>query len=214
MKKKTTLSAAAALALALSAFAGGTANAATISSNDEVVSDFVDGLGLSPTVSQQVEAKFSSLSATDQAAIAAQITKDPGSLLVFGDSVRTVTAQPVASGTTARVAAAAAVTSYKATDTVTGYFLGIPVGSFTTDFKYNASSTKVTSILECKGRFSGFGLTGDSSSSSYISSTGRGTCEITFKMNIVIKDGPFQFNKLHNITTNSGNPKGYKATLS
>lgn len=217
IKNKTTLSTAFVLALAISGFASDAVHAATSPSEHEIVGEFIEALGVSPDVSQQLEEKYFSLPPTEQAAVAVQIAEDPASSLVFQDNARSVTALRIAEASSPRSGTssvrAAAPTSYKAADTVTGYFLGIAVGSFTTEFKYNLSAAKVTSVLECKGRFTGLGLAGDASPSSYISSGGRGTCEVTFKMSLVIKGGPVQFNKLHNITTNSGSPKAYTATL-
>lgn len=209
MKKLNAVVAVALVAVASVASAGA-ASAAETSQEETVFSEYVDALEVSDGVVGQLEAKFDAMSAAQQEALAAQLELDPSSVITFSAPVTTVTSVPAALKTTALSTRA---TSYVAKNSISGYFLGIPVATFTNEFKYNASSTKVTSILSCKGWYSGFGLSGSTSPSSYISSTGRGTCDVVHHLSLVFKGSPVSFNKQHIITTNSGNPKSYKATI-
>ncbi len=205
---KLSAAAAVVVAAALSLSGAGAANAEETPRNDAAFIEVVEALGLTFDVQAEIEARFDALPNTEQDAILAQAETDPASLVQFSEPVRSVT---VADG--GGVSARAAVKSYLAKDVVNGTFLGVTVGSFTNEFKYNANTSNVTSILSCKGWFSGFGLSGSTNASQYISNTGRGTCDVVHNLSFVIKGSPVTFNKQHTITTNSGSPVGYKATL-
>lgn len=96
---------------------------------------------------------------------------------------------------------------------MTGYALGIPVASFTLRYRYEASGTRVMKKLDCSGWFSGWGVSDSVKITSYVMGSGRGFCEAQHSISLVMKGFPISFTKLHSITTNSGVPSKYVATL-
>ncbi|KJL21788.1 hypothetical protein [Microbacterium foliorum] len=186
------------------------AMAATNTSVDEDFSEFAASLGVTPEVEGELQTGFDKLSLTDQESFLSRTESDPKSVVRFESSVRV---RELEATPQVQARAAAAVKTYQAKDTVTASILNVNVGSFTTDFKYEANTTKVTRVLTCKGAWAGFGLTGSSSASNYITSGGLGACEVIFNMNVVIKGSPISFAKQHVIKTHSGNPGRYTATL-
>ncbi len=137
--------------------------------------------------------------------------EDPFSLLEFTSTSEAVTAE---SPTTTARSAAARASVLEINNTQNAQFLGVTLATLNLNYRYEANSSKVTRNLSCNGSFAGFGLTGSSSPSSYVSSNGRGTCQVRTSINAVFKGSPIQFTKLHSFTTAAGNPRTGTATIS
>lgn len=193
--------------LAVGAVLGGT-SAASAETTDlpDSFTTFVDSLGTSADTAAALEDRFESLPEDEQAAVLGAVESEPWSLIEFTPADHTVT--PVGPASKASL-----LTAYVVSDSQTASFLGIPLGNFTSEYKYEATTTHVTRALSCTGWFTGFGSTSVTNPFDYITSTGRGTCEVFYNMSFVFQGSPMTYVKLHNITTNLNDPTTAVITL-
>lgn len=213
MRTRKMIGSAAALALTIPAIllTGESAFAATDTADGEFT-DFAASLEVDASVERELENAWDDLTEGQQLEFLETLRSDPASVFEISETVETVEelaepADPV-SGFQSR----AAVKGYLAKDSQTASVIGIPVHTLTNEFKYEADAKKVTRILSCNGWHTGAGVSSSVSKSQYITS-GRGTCNITHRMSFLVKGSPVTFNKQHNITTNSGKPTAYVATI-
>lgn len=194
----------------------GLLGAATPAQADELpkdsFADFTESLGVSTATALALEAKFDSLGAVDQHALLSSLATEPDSVFDLRAESEAITAVPATPAVKGDALTATTTRGYMAKDSQTAYMLGIPVQTFTNEFKYEATSTSVTRVLSCDGWHSGVGVSDSVNRSSYISS-GRGTCSVIHHMSFVVKGSPITFNKQHLITTNGGKPSAYVATV-
>ncbi len=174
--------------------------------------EFADSLSLDPTAEAALQIRFESLNPQDQSHLLAALSTDPGSAFEVSESSQPAVAESDDRSVANLERSAVATKSYLAKDSQTVSMLGIPVHTLTLEFKYSATTASVTKILSCDGWHAGAGLADSPSRSSYISS-GRGTCSVVHHMSFLFKGSPITFNKQHIITTNSGRPSAYVATI-
>lgn len=185
------------------------ASASTQDPGASDIGDFAEALHVPQGAESAIESAFGALTAEEQDDVLNALATDPASLIEYGEATTTT-----APGSDARsVSARAAGTAVVATNTVTAYLLGIPIGNFNIQFKYYVTSTTVTGIIDCQGWFNGIGVTDSVRESSYVIS-GRGTCNARHTMNFIFKGSPISWNKLHTVTTKSGSPRALAGSLS
>jgi hypothetical protein len=204
----------AAFALLFSALPAHADTSAPAADNLAEFSEFADSLHTSPGRERALEAAFADLGPEAQGAFLDQLSEDPAE--VFQVEEVSTSATPVAMTKTAgpRIVAASArgTRALKAAHTADVRVLGIVVGRFGIDYRYEATSTDVIRTLACSGWWDGFGLTGSAKETSYVA-RGRGTCSVRHSMSVVIKGSPISFTKLHTLTTASRNPKQFAGSI-
>lgn len=210
----------------------------TPTSDEEQALDEIDDLAaaleVSPSIEEAFEQEFLALDAEAQDSFIAALQEDPLSVIEFGDAVtEPIPVSALAPGTasqsqrgeilTALYVSAndplgsqtVAVKAYGLRNVQLVQMLGVTFGSFTLEFKYEANTTAVTRNLHCDGWWSGYGLSGSTKESQYVSG-GRGTCSARHSMSVFFKGFPLTFNKLHTVSTIAGKPKsvtGYIKTV-
>lgn len=193
--------------------AGGGPALATDGGSASAEKDFKEfAISLGVTSEQQVilQQRFEGLTLEEQLAF----VEDPSSLIEFTSGTQTTSSPSEAMAATSSKQLAARSRALEINDTQRAQLLGITVASFNLNYRYEANASRVTRNLSCNGSFSGIGLTGSVSPSNYVTSNGRGTCQVRTSVNAVFKGSPIQFTKLHSFTTAQGNPRTGKATIS
>jgi hypothetical protein len=180
------------------------AQAATteVDSTEAEFSEFVELLAVSAELDVALQEKFDVLPLEAQKAFLAA----PESVFTIGES-------DTSTAVVSKPSASAVMTTWRVTNNQPVQVLGLTVGNFHLTYTYDATATAVTRNLECFGSWSGFGLSGSSSPSSYISG-GRGTCNVRHQMTYLFQGSPFQFTKLHTVTTVAGDPSRVTGSIS
>lgn len=214
MRSQKLLGNAAVIALTISGIAlTGSSALADSDLDDSTFTAFTDALEVPSDVAESLRTEYEALTDAERSEFLSAVNDDPASVFDFSETTRTVVALPDLRADQSLRGAPAAVKGYLARDSQTATVLGMPVANLTNEFKYQATSTKVTKILSCSGWYSGFGVSGSTSKSSYITGTGRGTCEVMHHMSVAVKGSPIAFNKQHRITTKLNKPTAYVATI-
>jgi hypothetical protein len=181
------------------------------STGDAAFTEFIKTLGVSADTAASLQTEFDGLAGADQDEFVAAFKDDPASVIEYSESIEAVSAPAVQEdGRGAR----AATKTYLAANTQSASILGVAIATFTVELRYEASTTAVTRILSCNGWYSGLGVSSTVSVSKYISSSGRGTCDVLHRASVAFKGSPISFNKKHAIVTNNGKPSAFVATLS
>jgi hypothetical protein len=178
------------------------ATPAEVGTTEAEFSEFVALLAVSPELAVALQEKFDALPMDAQKAFLA----DPESLFTIGES-------DSSTAVVSELSVSAVLTTWRVTNNQPVQVLGLTVGNFHLTYTYDATATAVTRNLECFGSWSGFGLSGSSSPSSYISG-GRGTCNVRHQMTYLFQGSPFQFTKLHTVTTVAGDPSRVTGSIS
>lgn len=176
--------------------------AASTTDPESVFHEFVADLDLPSAKMQQIEDYFASLPEKAQEAGAA----DPSSLFTVSEVSSTVTPLPTAAPGRGRVTAptAAGTRTLQVNNRQDVRIGTVSLIIFTLTYTYEARGSAVVRNLGCTGSATGV-ISASSTSSSWISQ-GRGTCEVRTQASVFIKGLPFQFTKVHTVTTQAGNP--------
>ncbi len=192
------------VALAFVAFAPHPALAAETASStpQETFNEFVDDLALAPAGKEEIENYFASLPEATQEAAAA----DPSTLFTYPEPSSTVSQVSTTSSDEHRVSlfSGPAVRTLQVINRQDVKIAGVTLITFSLSYTYEARGGSVTRNIACNGAASGV-ISASSSPSTWISQ-GRGTCEIRTKASVFVKGVPFQFTKVHSVTTQAGNP--------
>lgn len=174
----------------------------TPTDSESTFHEFVVDLGLPSAKRQQIEDYFASLPDEAQAAGAA----DPSTLFTTSEVSSTVTQLPSApTGRGPIVATAAAGTRTLQVNNRQDVRIGdVSLISCSLTYTYEARGSAVVRNLGCTGSATGV-ISASSSPSSWIPQ-GRGTCEVRTEASVFVKGVPFQFTKVHTVTTQAGNP--------
>lgn len=170
--------------------------------SEAVFHEFVDDLALSPSSKQQIETYFAALPEKKQKAGIA----DPSTLFTYSEVTSTVSQVPAkpSSGPRAVAIAAEATRTFQVTNRQDVKIANVTVITFNLSYTYEVRGSAVTRSVSCAGSASGV-ISANSSPSSWISQ-GRGTCEVRTQASVFVKGVPFQFTKVHTVTTQAGNP--------
>lgn len=192
------------LALAIAFAPTSAALAATDSATDpeSTFHEFVDDLALSPASKRQVEQYFAALPEEKQEAGAA----DPSTLFTYSEATSTVRQLPVAPSDSGRLTtlAAAGIRTLQVSNRQDVKIGNVTFITFSLSYTYEARGSSVTRNINCTGSASGV-ISASSSPTSWISQ-GRGTCDVRTQASVFVKGLPFQFTKVHTVTTQAGNP--------
>lgn len=189
----------AAIALALTLPAQAASAATTDTGTERAFHEIVSTLNISAAEKEQVESYFQTLPEAKQKAGVA----DPSTLFTYSAVTSTVKELPTAALKSRQITAAAATRTLEVTNKQEAKIANITVVTFNLTYRYEANGNTVTRNLLCTGSASG-AINASSSSNQYISQ-GRGTCEVRTQASVFIKGAPFQFTKVHTVTTQAGN---------
>lgn len=191
----------AAVALALTLPAQAATAATTDAGTERAFHEIVSSLDISAAEKQQVESYFQTLPEEKQQAGVADLS----TLFTYSDVTSTAKELTVTAPKSRQFApmAATATRTLEVTNKQEAKIANITVVTFNLTYRYEARGNTVTRNLLCTGSASG-AINASSSSNQYISQ-GRGTCEVRTQASVFIKGAPFQFTKVHTVTTQASN---------